>query len=150
MYSGFPAERRKHRRYIVRGMVSFRADGLIRTGELVNFGCGGMLVRSNYVLPEGSEVSFRVVAYCYPSSFEARAQVVGGRISLMALQFLERPAGVDELLLWLEQEHCPWTGTFSPDEVQILEPQQTNPRIAPQPVSEADLDDALEEIYHRA
>jgi hypothetical protein len=68
----------------------------------------------------------------------------------MSVQFLERPAGVDELLLWLQQEHCPWTGTFSPDEVQILEPSQTAARMAPQRVSEAEMDDSLEEIYQRA
>jgi len=150
MYPGFPVERRKHRRYIVRGMVSFRADGLVRTGELVNFGYGGMLVRTNYVLPEGTQVSFRVVAYCYPSSFEARAQVVGGRIKLMAVHFLEMPAGVDELLLWLEQEHCPWTGAFSPSEVQILDPSQTNSSVAPQRASEAEVEESLDRVYQQA
>ena len=69
---------------------------------------------------------------------------------MMAVQFLERPAGVDELLLWLQQEHYPWTGTFSPDEVQILEPSQTDARMAPQRVSEAEMDDSLEEVYRRA
>jgi len=149
MYPGFPRERRKHRRYIVRGMVSFRADGLMRTGELINFGYGGMLVRSHFLLPPGSKVLFRVVAYCYSNSFDVPAQVVGGKSRLMAVQFLERPLGVDELLLWLEQEHCPWTGTFSPDEIQIIGSSQADAGIVPQPASKAEVEDLLERIYQR-
>ncbi|HEY7680001.1 MAG TPA: PilZ domain-containing protein [Terriglobia bacterium] len=141
-------ERRKHRRYIVKGMVWFRADGVARTGELINFGYGGMLVRSNHVLPAGSEVSLRVVAYCYKNSFEVRAKVVGGRISLMAVQFLERPAGVGELLLWLEQENCPWTGTFD-GETRAAEPAHTGVATASQ-VRNTEFENSLERLFQQA
>jgi hypothetical protein len=107
-YSG--PERRKHRRYIVRGRVRFLVDSMEVWGELVNFGGGGMQIRSRFELIEGAKLKARVMAFCYPSSFEVKGKVVGGKDALVSIQFVDKPEAVSELLLWLEQEHFPWTG----------------------------------------
>lgn len=105
-------ERRRHRRYIVSGQVKLRTESFVVQGELVNFGQGGMLVRSGLVLLVGTQMRARVTAFCYPYAFDVAGEVVSTKNALMAIKFLEQPNGVQELLYWLEQENFPWTGTF--------------------------------------
>ena len=111
-------ERRKHRRYIVRGRTRFTIDSLEIWAELVNFGEGGLLIRSSFDLPVGTRMDLRILTFCYPIAVDAIGQVVGGRGDLLAIQFAEKPAEADRLLRWLEAEHCPWTGTFDDPDVE--------------------------------
>jgi len=110
MHSEYTVERRKHRRYIVRGRVRFPIDALEAWGELLNFGHGGMLIRSQFAPPSGTRLPFRILAFCYPNTFAVPGAIVGEKGRLTAIQFLERAEGIEELLQWLERENFPWTG----------------------------------------
>ena len=110
-------ERRRHRRYIVRGRTRLTIDSLENWAELVNFGEGGLLIRSSLELPAGTRVNLRILAFCYPIGVDAYGQVVGGRGDLLAIQFVEKPTEAERLLRWLEVEHYPWTGIFDDPDV---------------------------------
>lgn len=112
----FPKERRRYRRYIVQGQVRFRINSSEASGELVNFSQGGLLVRSQAVLPPGTQATFRVTASCYPNAFDVAGEVVGVKDALLAIKFLEQPKSVHQLLEWLERENVPWTGTFGSED----------------------------------
>ena len=113
-------ERRKHRRYIVRGRVRFTIDSLEVLAELVNFGEGGVLIQSMFDLPVGTHMDLRILTFCYPIAVDGVGQVVGGCGDLLAIQFVEKPPEADRLLRWLEVEHYPWTGTFDDPDVGRL------------------------------
>ena len=148
MRANFLRERRRHRRYILPGQVRFRINSFEASGELVNFGQGGLLMRSRVALPVGTQMSLRVQASCYPSAFETPAEIVGVKNALMALKFLEQPHGVQELLLWLERENFPWTGTFADLESAPAPP--VSPAVLLEAESYADLDPALEYVSRPA
>jgi PilZ domain len=141
-------ERRKHRRYIVRGRVKFTIDSLDLWADLVNFGEGGMLIRSRYEIPAGTLLHFRVIAYCYPNTFEVQGQIVGGRDSLLAIQFLSSTSGTRELLQWLEGEHFPWTGGSSSEDFERVEAWQNARPV--NPLGTAETPDSLEVIFQDA
>ena len=145
MYPG--PERRRYRRYIVSGTATLSVGGQEITADLVNFGFGGLLLRSPLQISVGTTLKVRVLAFCYPNPFEVSVQVVGGREMLVAGKFLERTAGAHELLLWLEQEHFPWTGTLPP-----ATPSEPDPQERKQPVTATGMeaDESLEEIYRVA
>ncbi|MBI2819221.1 MAG: PilZ domain-containing protein [Acidobacteria bacterium] len=143
-------ERRKHRRYIARGRVKFTVDSLELWGDLVNFGHGGMLIRSRNEVPEKTELNFRVIAYCYPNSFEVPGQIVGGKESLLAIRFLERTDGARELLRWLESENFPWTGGSSSEEAKLAEPVKPSASNPVFSLGEAEADASMEVIFQDA
>ena len=150
MENGYFEERRKHRRYIVRGRVKFTFDSLELWGDLVNFGDGGMLLRTRYEIPEKTKLNFCVVAYCYPDMFAVPGQVVGGRDSLLAIRFLERTDGVMELLRWLEVENFPWTGGIS-YAGEGLEATLPNPdSISQSSADETAVEASMEDIFQNA
>jgi hypothetical protein len=109
-------ERRRYRRYIVKGSVIINlalpeAAGDATVGELLNIGLGGVLLRSKITHQEGTRVSLNFEFDGYPEKTSAEGQVVGTKPDLMAVKFLEQPVGIDAVLCWLEQEHYPWTVT---------------------------------------
>src|SRR3972149_6730820 len=101
MCPGFPTERRSFRRYIVNGTVTFSVGGQEITAALVNFGFGGLLIRSPLSIPVETDLRVQVLAPCYPNRFEVPIQVVGGKDPLVAAKFLERPAGAHEVVVWV-------------------------------------------------
>jgi hypothetical protein len=120
-----PIERRKYRRYIVRGRMRFTIDSLEVWAEMVNFGEGGVLMRSMFDLPVGTRLDLRVLAFGYPLAVEGIGQVVGGRGDLLAIQFIEKSPEAAHFLRWLEMEHYPWTGTFDDPAAEArLQPNQ--------------------------
>ena len=140
-------ERRRYRRYIVRGMVRFRIDSIEVSGDLVNFGQGGMLIRSSFVLPEGTQLPIQVVAFCYPYSFAVPGRVVGAKGELMAIKFLQIPDGVTELLHWLERENVPWTGTYASGTFEPGQTVETKPPAPPKWLDEKEWESALSSVY---
>jgi len=150
MEMGTPMERRKHRRYILRGRVQFRIDSLEVWAELVNFGQGGMLIQTRFPAPEKIPINYRVLAFGYPDSCDVSGKVVGGQGSLLAIQFLERTAGAQQLLSWLDREHYPWTGGGAVDGEQRGELLQAPALNSAHPVSEAEAEAALESIFREA
>ena len=143
-------ERRKHRRYIVRGRVMFTMNSLDLWGDLINFGYGGMLVRARYEIPENSKLEFRVVAYCYPEMFSVPGQVVGGRESLLAIKFLERTDRAMDLLRWLEVENCPWTGGSGAKTEELPRSWQTLDSHSAQLAGGIQAESTLESIFQDA
>jgi hypothetical protein len=147
MHPGFPTERRNFRRYIVEGTVTLSVGGQQVTADLVNFGFGGLLMRSPLSIPAGTHLRAHVLAHCYPNPFEVPIQVVGGKHPLISAKFLERPTGAHELLLWVEQEHFPWTGTLLPFAANEPDRQERKQPVAAA-VPEAEKE--LEEVYQLA
>jgi hypothetical protein len=135
-------ERRRHRRYIVRGRVRFAIDSLEVWADLVNFGAGGMQIRSRYELPAGSRRTFRLMAFCYPVAIDVEGEVVGGREELVSIQFVNKPDTVNGLLRWLEQEHFPWTGPANGTRLDGLRDRTEN--------DFREAEDALELVYQDA
>jgi len=143
-------ERRQHRRYIVRGRVKFTIDSMDLWGDLVNFGHGGMLIRTRYEFPENAKLDFRVVAYCYPDMFAVPGQVVGRGDSLLAIKFLERTDGAKELLQWLAGENFPWTGGNSSADKERARPWQDPAPNSQQPADEIEVDASMDCIFQYA
>ena len=104
-------EWRRYRRYIVSGTVRFTTNFEAGSGDLINLGEAGILIRGGLVLPEGTEETFHVVPSRYPVEFEIQGQVVGVKDDLMAIRFLQELQTVAVLIQYLERENCPWTGT---------------------------------------
>jgi hypothetical protein len=102
-------ERRRYRRYIVKGSVVVLHSSAEIAGELLNLGFGGVLVRTKIVHPEGTRVTLTFQFNGYPEETSAQGLVVGTKPDLMAVKFLEEPAGIESVLNWLEMEHYPWT-----------------------------------------
>jgi len=102
-------ERRRYRRYIVRGLVTIQGNSTETTGELRNLGWGGILIRSNVIHPEASNLSLWCQLEGYPETLYVLGRVVGTQPNLMAIQFLKPPAGMDALLSWLDRENFLWT-----------------------------------------
>lgn len=143
-------ERRRYRRYIVSGQVRIRTNSSETPAELVNFGQGGLLVRSHVVLPVGTQAAICVTASCYPNAFDVAGEVVGGKDDLVAIKFLGQANGVKELLHWLVQENFPWTGTFDSQSGET-----ETPSYAPAPAllamgCGADLEPEMEWVYQQA
>ena len=136
-------ERRRYRRYIVGGKVWFRIDTIEASADLVNFGPGGMLIRSRFVLPEGTHLPIQVMAFRYPNSFAVPGRVVDGKGELMAIKFLKLTDGVKELLQWLEQENYPWTVAYASGVFEPAQKAQTKPPASPKWLNEAELEYAL-------
>lgn len=102
-------DRRRYKRYIVEGSVTFQnSEG--ESSALLNVARGGVLVRTDTLCREGTVISLRFKVASYPETFASRGQVVGTKQKLMAIKFLERPKGLETLLGWLDRENCPWAG----------------------------------------
>jgi hypothetical protein len=108
------SERRRGRRYIVKGEVRILSGAEEVPGALVNLGQLGMLVRSEVIPPVGTAVTVRFGVSGYPAAFQTEGYAVGSNGDLMAIKFSEEPRGSRELLLWLERENYQWTGPDAP------------------------------------
>ena len=104
-------EQRRYKRYIVKGSVVLQCSAGESRGTLLNLGKGGVLIRSKTVHTEGEKLSFCFDVRGYGETFKARGLVVGTQADLSAIKFLAEPAGIEALLLWLDQENCTWSGT---------------------------------------
>ena len=145
MDSNILSERRCYRRYIVRGRVKFRIGSAEILGDVVNFGQGGMLIRSGVALPEGSETTIHAKAACYPDAFEVAGEVVGVKNGLMAIKFLKKPNAVDELLLCLAQENYSWTDASA--FLETAKSWRAIPTDLPGRMSKVEFEPSLEYVY---
>ncbi len=107
---GPAGERRLYRRYIVTGSVVLQTGAVESCGALLNLGVGGMLVRTDTLYQEGTDLVFRFQVGGNPEMFTAFGQVVGTKADRLAIKFLEQPAGMYALLHWLEQRNFIWPG----------------------------------------
>ena len=100
-------ERRQNKRYRVTGRAEFQADSARETGELVDIGSGGLLVRSQLIPDKGTNVWVQFTVAGYPGAFESRGRVVRSQLDVLAVMFLEPPAELERLLAWLEHRTPP-------------------------------------------
>lgn len=100
-------ERRRFTRHRVSGQAEIRFDGTQVTGVLLDIGSGGVLIGSDQVPAQGSglAVSFHVDGY--PKGIEAQGRVVRTQMNVLAVVFSHAPAGIEELLAWLEKAQAP-------------------------------------------
>jgi len=85
------------------------------SGVLVNLSEGGMLMRSDFVLPVGTTGTLHFTPSNGPFEIEAEGEVVGVQGDLVAIRFLQKPETASWLMQWLEREHYPWTGSIATD-----------------------------------
>ncbi len=92
------SERRKFVRYLVAGDVQFRSAAVEATGELLDIGTGGILVRSQTMLDKGTNLTAGFDVKGCTGTFAAKGRVVRTQFDVLAIMFLDPPAGLDELL----------------------------------------------------
>ena len=111
-FSNPPVERRAHKRFIVAGRAKLETAGRVISGEVVTISAGGMLVRSQTQAPVGTEVAIDLAVSVNGGQFllAARGTVVWTQPGEVGVKFLQEPPGLKQLLIWLETEHCPWSG----------------------------------------
>ena len=106
-------KKRAHKRYIVSGAAEIELDGCKILGRVVSVGAGGLLVYCDLTPPLGAKIAieFSVNGFDEGRPIIARGMVVWTQPGRVGVEFLEDPPGLIVLLLWLEREHCCWSGT---------------------------------------
>ena len=119
-------------RYIIGGQVVFHTGSPDSSGDLVNLGRYGMLVRTQVQVPAGTDLRIGLAVEGYPHALQGDGRVVGARQDLLAVKFLRELPGLIQLLGWLSRENVPWTGldTLQSDQV-ILSLVPASPEQAP-------------------
>jgi hypothetical protein len=140
-------ERRRFRRYIISGEVELRMSYLETVAELVNLGEGGLLVRGQIALPEGSLITARVKPARGPFNLEIHGEVVGGKGNLMAVRFTEAPRNINEMLCWLQMENLPWAGTLDNSEAEPMPVAQT---VAASAEASPEIEREMDSVYQLA
>ena len=113
-------ERRRNVRYIVGGQVILCTGSPDSSGNLVNLGQYGILVRTNVRVPAGTQFRIGFTVDGYDTPFRCESQVVGIHSDLLAVKFLGEMAELAPLLQWLDQENVPWTGLETLDGVHAI------------------------------
>ncbi len=95
-----PVEKRRYKRYPMSGKILFQTESMNAIGELIDIAMGGALIRSAVIPSPGSQVTARFVVRDYPGEFEARGKVVRILTNALAIEFLEKPPWLEEMLRW--------------------------------------------------
>ena len=112
--------RRASVRYIIGGQVIFHTGSPDSSGDLVNIGQYGMLVRTHVQVPDGTELRIGLTVEGYPPPIQGEGRVVGAQQDLLAIKFLSEPDGLIQLLEWLSLENVPWTGVDTLHSDQLI------------------------------
>jgi len=105
------AERRRYKRYSVTGQAEWWTDSTKTPTELLDVGNGGVLLRSQVTLAQGTQFGLRFTVDGYPEKFETRGRVVRTQMDIVAVMFLEEPVGLRQMLIWLDEQEQAKTGT---------------------------------------
>lgn len=105
------AERRRYKRYSVTGESEFWTESAKTSTQLLDVGHGGVLLRSEVVPAQGTQLGVRFAVDGYPERFEARGRVVRTQMDIVAVMFPEEPAGLRQMLIWLDEQEQAKTGT---------------------------------------
>lgn len=97
------SEKRRYKRYVVSGQVEIRTEVDEAVGELVHIGRRGILIRSHFIPPLRTDLSIHFTVQRYGETFRAGGRVVGSEKDLIAVSFSVEPAGMEELLQWLDK-----------------------------------------------
>src|SRR5690348_8072545 len=97
-------EHRKYKRYPVGGTARFRGPSGESTGEVLDVGTGGILVRCDLIPPSLANLAIDFTIDAYRRMFVANGRVLRTQLDVMAIMFLEEVEGLTELLSWLDQQ----------------------------------------------
>lgn len=97
------SEKRRYKRYVVSGQVEIRTEVDEAVGELVHIGRRGILIRSHFIPPLRTDLSIHFTVQRYGETFRAGGRVVGNDKDMIAVSFSVEPAGMEELLQWLDK-----------------------------------------------
>ena len=97
-------EKRRYKRYRVSGQAEFRFGGVRATGELLDIGNGGVLMRSEEIPAQQTSLAFSFAVEGYPKALQAQGRVVYTQLNTLAVMFLGKVEGLEELLRALEQK----------------------------------------------
>ncbi len=97
-----PVKSRSHKRCPAAGKAEFWTAHVKATGDLLDVGEEGILIRSEVELNRRRRVTVSFKVLGYPQVFETEGRLERVRLSTLAIMFLDKPAGLDELLRWLE------------------------------------------------
>lgn len=96
-------DRRKHKRFLVKGAVEMKTPAGNFRGELVSISGGGFLIFADMAVPVGTEIGFSYDIEGYPGKIEGKGMVVRTDKGVVAVTHPEEQAeGITELLSWLE------------------------------------------------
>ena len=97
------AEERRYQRFSAAGEAEIRSAVMKATGDLLDVAKGGVLIGSGAKPSRGLEVATRFTIQNYPEVIEGRGKVVRVLLDTVAIKFLEPPAGIEDLMQWLER-----------------------------------------------
>lgn len=80
-------------------------------GEPLNIARGGILVRSRVIPAEGTEFWVYFTIQNHPEAFITHGRIVRAQRDVLAVAFLEEPAGLERILESLEPAQEPQAGT---------------------------------------
>ena len=103
-------DRRRFKRYIVRGSAACKGRQGETHGALLNLGEGGLLVRAESPYQGKTDISVLFHVTNYPNAIASEGRIVEISGDLLAIEFLAKPNGLDMLLHWLEEAHYAWSG----------------------------------------
>ncbi len=96
------AEGQRYQRFTAAGEMEIRSAVMKATGDLLDVAKGGVLIGSGAKPSRGLEVATRITVQNYSGVIEGRGKVVRVLLDTVAIMSLEPPAGIEELLQWLE------------------------------------------------
>jgi hypothetical protein len=99
-----PEERRRSRRYRVQGTVCAEGPGGNVSGELLDIGSGGVLLKAAEAPPAGAELQLEFIVNGRPELYRAPGRVVRVQVDVVAIMFLRRIPELEPLLMSLEEE----------------------------------------------
>lgn len=101
-----PIERRKYERYRVDGKASFWMTTEPAVGEVLDVGSGGLLVRSDVLVPQGARVTMQFKVAGSDRGFIANGRVIRTQMDVLAIMFLEKVEGLEDLLKELKEKQA--------------------------------------------
>ena len=94
-----------YKRYPVSGKILFQMGPMKITGKLVDISKGGALIHSKVKPFEGEEFTVLLEVQDYARVFNVRGMAIRIQSDSWSMMFLEEPAGLVELLRWLERTY---------------------------------------------
>ena len=107
MFQSGSGERRQHKRFAVKGLLRMQTSaGVSAQGscEVLNVSGGGVLFLTKSPPIAGTNIEVRFTIEGYNGEIQAKGRVVREDSNLAAIVFTGKPAGIDELIHWLEAE----------------------------------------------
>ena len=105
MFHSTSDERRKHKRFFVKGSLRLKPAGGVfgkDLCEVINVSRGGILILSKSPPVAGIAVEIEFTVEGYHTEIHAKGRVVRDDANLAAIAFKDTPEGIDDMINWLE------------------------------------------------